>query len=103
MPIIKSRKKLIEGLADVEFSEEHIKSTHVENVTPIFSANHKERESFGNGWTGDRNMRRIARIPVLVAVEAEKNHPGFLRDEYMMRKFLQTDTGKLCMTVKKGV
>lgn len=103
MPIIKSNNNLGEGLVGAEFSEKFVKVSHVENVSPIFAANQKSREDSHNGFSDDRSMRKIASIPPLVAIEAEKTHPGLFQDKNMMKEFLRSDVGKLCMTVRKGV
>ena len=87
----------------MRFEDQFIKAVHVENVTPVFLDNKKAREEEGNGWTDEKKMRKIASIPPLVAVEAEKNFPGLFQDKNMMRRFLRSDVGKLCLTVRKGV
>lgn len=52
-----------------------IKGFHVENVTEIVRQAAEDRKDRNNGWTKERTMRHIARLPNHAYLEARKKYP----------------------------
>lgn len=87
--IIKSHKKIPNGIINAEFEGKYLKARHIQNVTPIMEAAYQERqESMGKGrqLIGDR-MERIACVPTIIFAE----HPEFSHDEKALRKWLKNE------------
>ena len=104
MPIIKSNKKMQNGIVDYSENSEFVQATHVEEVGSIFKANREKREhGDGIGMSDNKSMRQIASIPALMWVEAEKKYPDLLKDKKQMKAFLKSPEGRLCLTTRGGI
>lgn len=104
MPIIKSKKSFNDGIVGYSENSEFVGATHIEEVGNVFKANQYDREGMnGDGFNKSRTQRHIARIPALMLAEAEKKYPGLLLDKNVLREFLKTPEGQLCLTTKKGI
>ena len=87
--IIKSNKKIEDGLIKAEFEGKKLKTLHAQNITPILEATYQERqESIGQSrqLIGDK-MERIACVPTIVFAE----HPEFIHDDKAFRKWLRNE------------
>ena len=99
--IIKSKKKIEDGLIKAEFEGNYLKATHIQNLTPVMEEAYNERQaSIGEGrkLIGDR-LERIACIPSIIFAE----HPEFIHDEKALRKWLRSDEGKVYRTSTRSI
>ena len=87
--IIKSHKKIADGLLKAEFEGNKLKATHIQNLTPVMEEAYAERQAGigeGSKLIGD-GMERVACIPDIVFVE----HPEFWRDMKALKKWLKNE------------
>lgn len=82
--------------------------THTENIEPVLEANYASRKDLNNGWSKNRNMRRIASIPFTVWLQWTKQYPELIMGdkelkEKTLRKILKEEEMKQFWTVEKGV
>lgn len=96
--IIKTNKN-IEGLAKIEYEKDNFIFTHAQNITPSLEQAHLLREFGNNGWSTDKNYRRIATIPSIEFVR----HPEWAQDTEQIIKWLKSEDGKPYRTVKGGI
>lgn len=90
--IIKTNKKLSEGLIDARFDKDKLKVLHRYDVTPILKAAYEERKaSIGrfNPILGDK-WEKVATVPSIIFAE----HPEFEHDPKALNKWLKTEEGK---------
>jgi hypothetical protein len=102
VPIIRSRESLSDGIGAVEYQGDKFKFTHVQDVNPFYKYAHEQRKEQGNGFSKDRQFRKIASVPNLVWFEFVKRCGG-QPTEAQIRKFLRTEEGKMFTTVEKGI
>lgn len=98
--IIKSHKKVSDGILEARFEGELLKTTHIQNVTPVMEEAYLERQAgigegrklIGNG------IERIACVPDIVFAE----HPEFLHDMKALKKWLKGE-GKIYRTSTRSI
>lgn len=98
--IIKSHKKIADGLLKAEFEGDYLKATHIQNLTPILEEAYLERQAgIGEGrkLIGD-GMERIASVPDIVFAE----HPEFWHDMKALKKWLKGE-GKAYRTSTRSI
>lgn len=99
--IIKSNKKIEDGMIKTAFEGDYLKVTHIQNVTPILEAAWEARQAMigaSRRIIGD-GMEHIAYIPESVMAE----HPEFWRDPEAMRKWLKSDEGQYYRTSTRSI
>ena len=70
----------------VEFKGDEIIVTNTENLDPQMRHNYDLRNSEGNGFTADRQYRRIASIPNLTYFEWIKAYPELVQGDKELRE-----------------
>ena len=88
MPIIKSNK-IVSGLQGVSYQDDKVILHHASNISGALAMAQGERDSLSDGWTKDRNMRKIATVPESEFIL----NPHLLKDNStkVWRKFLQNE------------
>lgn len=85
--IIKTHKKIADGIIGAEFEGNNLKVRHIQNITPVMEEAYLERQAgIGEGrkLIGDQ-MERVACIPDIVFAE----HPEFMKDMKALKKWLK--------------
>ena len=104
--IIRS-SKLSEGTILTE-TKNGIELHKTVNIEPVLEANYQARKDIQNGFTKDRNMRRVASIPFETWISWTKEDPGLICGdkelrEKLLRKKLHAEENKVFWTVNKGL
>lgn len=88
MPIIKSNK-LIPGLQGITYEDDKVVLHHASNISGALTMAMQERNGLSDGWTKDRDMRKIATVPESEFIL----NPHLLKDNStkVWRKFLQNE------------
>ena len=65
---------------------------HLERVDGIMEHAESMRNFSNNGWTKEKNMRKVASVPSVLFLK----HPEIFQDKSgkLLRKFLQTEEGR---------
>lgn len=98
--IIKTHKKIANGLVAAKFEGDKLKALHVQNVTPVMEEAYLDRQAnIGQGrkLIGDK-MERVASIPDIVFAE----HPEFWKDMKALKKYLRGE-GKVYRTSTRQI
>ena len=105
--IIKSAK-ITEGTSLVDNNDGKFTLNHAMDITPILEANYHAKKDAQNGWSKDRNMRRVASIDPLTWKKWTQKFPELLLGDRKLRdktlyNLLYTEEGKQFWTVERGV
>lgn len=78
------------------------------NIEPVLEANYQARKDSQDGFTKDRNMRRVASVPFETWLSWTREEPGLVAGdkelrEKLLRKKLYADENKVFWTVNKGL
>ena len=84
------------GLFDVEYEGDQFKYTHGQYVAPVMEEIKLTRENSSDGFSDDRTMRMIGKIPVIEFLK----HPEWMHDGNLILKWLQSDEGRNCVVHK---
>ena len=83
----------------IEDPDGNIMITHIEDHSLLAKANHEEKME-NAGWTKDRTMRQILRVPARIFYMWEKREPGCWDCDAFKRSFLKENPEY--STVKRG-
>lgn len=104
MPMVQAAAGTPEGLAQVTYKGDKFQFLHVQNVDPTMKHAQKLRKAENNGWTDDRSMRLVAKIPELVFfANPQLVEPSGRINRAELRKFLRSPMGERFRTVDKGI
>lgn len=105
MPIIRSHHALeTTDMPMMEYVGDKVLMTHVHDVAPVAKMCKDLRKLEGNGFSKDRSMREIARIPELVFfARPELVNPDGRINKAELRKFLRSPDGEMFRIVDKGI
>lgn len=101
MPIIRAGKTG-NGLVSTEYEGDKFKFTHAEDVGELAKYCYEVRKESNNGFSKERQFRRIASIPVLAWYELLKKCGGNVTDKDI-RDYLRSEEGEMFKTVNKGI
>lgn len=88
----------------MKYEGEKFKFLHTQNIDPILKEAQRLRQAENNGFSDDRNYRRVALIPELVWLahpELLDEHGRINRNE--LKKFLNSPEGEGYKTVNRGI
>jgi hypothetical protein len=98
-------------LISAKYKNDCIQATHVEKIDDQVRYCNDLAKDRSNGFTKDRNMRRLGSFPTFTLMEYDRIHPGWYarvtetndRDDKQKawREFLGTDYAKPFMMVEK--
>ena len=98
-------------LIEAKYKDSKITAVHAQNIAGIPEYCHDLSKDPSNGFTKDRNMRRIGSFPNMTLLEYDRIHPGWwgrvsqtkdLEDrQKAWREFLGSDYAKPFMMVEK--
>lgn len=98
-------------LIGAQFKNDKIVATHVQRVDEISRYCNDLAKDQSNGFTKDRNMRRIGSFPTMTLMEYDRTHPGwygrvsvnkdFQDKQKAWKEFLDSDYAKPFMMVEK--
>jgi hypothetical protein len=106
MPIIRT-SRLEEGNKVTETNGKLVLDKVV-NIEPVLQANYEARKDSQNGWSKERNIRRVASIPFETWIAWTREEPGLiagdkeLRDK-LLKKKLYAEENKVFWTINKGL
>jgi|WetSurMetagenome_2_1015567.scaffolds.fasta_scaffold256798_2 hypothetical protein len=79
--------------------DDKIVFTHIQNVDEVAESALEIRTHSDNGFTKNREMQHIARIPELEAAK----HPEIFQDEHAMKMYLQGEGRRYCTCNPAGI
>jgi len=98
-------------LIEAKYTKDKISVLHAQNIAGIPEYCKDLSKDPSNGFTKDRNMRRVGSFPVLTMMEYDRLHPGwfnrvsknndFQDKQKAWREFLDSDYAKPFMMVEK--
>lgn len=98
-------------LIEAKYKKDKITAVHAQNIAGIPEYCHDLSKDPSNGFTKDRNMRRIGSFPTLTLMEYDRLHPGWMKramnvrdmadKQKVWREFLDSDYAKPFMMVEK--
>ena len=98
-------------LIEAKYKDSKITAVHAQNIAGIPEYCHDLSKDASNGFTKDRNMRRIGSFPNMTLLEYDRTHTGWwarvsqtkdLEDrQKALREFLASDYAKPFMMVEK--
>lgn len=98
-------------LLKAKYEDDKIRATHVQRIDEQVRYSQDLAKDRSNGFSRDRNMRRIGSFPTFTLSEYDRTHPGFLAriqdtnqfedKQAAWREFLKSDYAKPFMMVEK--
>ena len=98
-------------LIEAKYKNDKITAVHAQNIAGIPEYCHELSKDPSNGFTKDRNMRRIGSFPTFTLMEYDRLNPGwyaritqtkdFEDKQKAWREFLDSDYAKPFMMVEK--
>jgi hypothetical protein len=98
-------------LISAKYKNDKVIATHVEKIDEQSAYCHDLAKDQSNGFTKDRQMRRIGSFPTFTLMEYDRCHPGWyarvtinkdFQDKHKAwREFLDSDYSKPFMMVEK--
>ena len=98
-------------LIEAKYKNDKISALHAQNIAGIPEYCHDLAKDPSNGFTKDRNMRRIGSFPTFTLMEYDRVHPGWYKritenkdfqdKQKAWREFLNSDYAKPFMMVEK--
>jgi hypothetical protein len=98
-------------LISAKYKSDKVTATHVERIDEQSAYCRDLAKDQSNGFTKDRNMRRIGSFPTVTLMEYDRTHPGwytracitkdFQDKQKAWKEFLDSDYAKPFMMVEK--